>query len=139
MTTPIVTELSRQLEPTTPDSTTPDSTTPDSTTPDSTTPDSTTPDSTTTDSTTTDSLIEDLSGRAARHGVIRELDRRRSDGIEVRLLWSQTDAQVLVAVADAKTGDTFAISVEPHEAAIAFRHPYSYAASQRPITYELAV
>jgi hypothetical protein len=35
--------------------------------------------------------------------LIRELDRRISDGIEVRLLWRPHDEVVLVAVADVRT------------------------------------
>jgi hypothetical protein len=58
--------------------------------------------------TTPDSFL-DVPGSAAAAPVIRELDRRRSDGIDVRLLWNQTDDQVMVAVFDAKTGDAFQI------------------------------
>jgi hypothetical protein len=32
--------------------------------------------------------------------TMRELDRRHNDGIHVRLLWSQDDGRVAVAVAD---------------------------------------
>ena len=35
--------------------------------------------------------------------LTRELDRRLSDGIEVRLLWRPHDDVCLVAVADART------------------------------------
>jgi hypothetical protein len=60
--------------------------------------------------------------------VIRELDGRHSDGIDVRLLWNQTADQIVVSVFDAKTGDAFAIEVEASEALDAFRHPYAHAA-----------
>ncbi len=70
--------------------------------------------------------------------AIRELDHRRSDGIDVRLLWSQADDLVVVSVSDANTGETFAIPVEPHEALTAFHHPYSYAASTRGLQHTLA-
>jgi hypothetical protein len=63
--------------------------------------------------------------------VIRELDRRTSDGIDVRLLWNQTDDRVLVAVVDAKSGDAFEIEVEAVESLAAFHHPYAYAAFRR--------
>ena len=43
--------------------------------------------------------------------LTRELDSRTIDGIEVRLLWSEHDGRVLVAVSDAKTGDAFSIEV----------------------------
>jgi hypothetical protein len=88
--------------------------------------------------TTPDSFIDDLPDRAAPARVIRELDRRQSDRIDIRLLWSQADDRILVAVDDGKTGEAFAIPVEPHEARLAFCHPYSYAASQRPHHHELA-
>ncbi len=39
--------------------------------------------------------------------ITRELDRRTSDGIEVRLLWCQNDGRVSVAVTDTKTGEAF--------------------------------
>jgi hypothetical protein len=63
--------------------------------------------------------------------VIRELDRRTSDGIDVRLLWNQTDDRALVAVVDAKTGAAFEIEVEAGEGLAAFHHPYAYAAFRR--------
>ena len=67
-------------------------------------------------------------------GLIRELDRRHNDGIDVRLLWSERDDRVLLAVSDSKTGDAFSIEIEPSEALEAFQHPYSYAASTREHT-----
>ena len=60
---------------------------------------------------------------------LRELDSRTSDGIHVRLLWHQPDDRVIVAVEDAKTGDTFTIDVRKDERALeVFHHPYAYAA-----------
>jgi hypothetical protein len=58
----------------------------------------------------------------------RELDHRRADGIDVRLLWSQPDERILLVVSDSKTGDAFSVEVEPGDALEAFHHPYSYAA-----------
>ena len=61
--------------------------------------------------------------------LTRELDSRRSDGIDVRLLWCEQDGRVLVAVRDAKTGDAFAVEVREGERALdVFAHPYAYAA-----------
>ena len=80
--------------------------------------------------TTHDSFLDSNPRRAARAPVIRELDRRISDGIGVRLLWNQTDDRVRVAVLDTKSGDAFEIDTEPQEALDAFHHPYSYAASR---------
>ena len=76
--------------------------------------------------TTADSFLDVGPGSAAP--VIRELDRRRSDGIDVRLLWNQTDDQVMVAVFDTKTGDAFQIEVHARESLDAFNHPYANAA-----------
>lgn len=61
----------------------------------------------------------------------RELDRRFSDGIDVRLLWSEHDNRVLVA-ADTRTGDGFAVDLRKHDSAMdVFRHPFAYAAWRR--------
>jgi hypothetical protein len=61
--------------------------------------------------------------------ITRELDRRTGDGIEVRLLWSQNDGRVTVAVTDTKTGEAFELPVRDGERALeVFHHPYAYAA-----------
>jgi len=63
---------------------------------------------------------------------MRELDRRQSDGIHVRLLWSEPDNRVAVAVADAKIGDAFVVEVRDGDSALdVFHHPYAYAAWHR--------
>jgi hypothetical protein len=63
--------------------------------------------------------------------LIRELDCRISDGIEVRLLWRPHDEVVLVAVSDARTEEAFAIEVRDGENPLdVFHHPYAYAASR---------
>jgi hypothetical protein len=60
---------------------------------------------------------------------LHELDQRSHDGIDVRLLWRKRDNQVLVAVADRKTGDQFEIAVRAGQRALdVFHHPYAYAA-----------
>jgi hypothetical protein len=79
---------------------------------------------------TEDSFLDPAPDGATPDAAIRELDHRRSDGIDVRLLWNQTDDQVVVTVSDAKTRDAFVIPVEPKQALTAFHHPYSYAASR---------
>ena len=59
----------------------------------------------------------------------RELDRRSSDSIEVRLLWRQRDNRVIVAVADGKTGEQFTVDVrEGDDALEVFHHPFAHAA-----------
>ena len=63
----------------------------------------------------------------------RELDRRVSDGIEVRLLWSTKNDRLLVAVNDTKIDDAFTIEIsEPRRALDAFHHPFAYAADREP-------
>jgi hypothetical protein len=60
---------------------------------------------------------------------LRELDHRTNDRIDVWLLWRECDDQVLVAVADDKTGERFRIEVRAGERALdVFHHPYAYAA-----------
>jgi hypothetical protein len=61
---------------------------------------------------------------------VRELDHRRSDGIDVTLLWRPSDGQVLVAVCDTKTGQAFELQVDPAHSLNAFHHPFAYAASR---------
>ena len=70
----------------------------------------------------------DRGPKVSRDRRTRELDHRRADGIDVRLLWSQSDERILLAVSDSKTGDAFSVEVEPGDALEAFHHPYSYAA-----------
>jgi hypothetical protein len=77
-----------------------------------------------------DSFI-DRGPELTRNRQIRELDRRRTDGIDVRLLWSQPDDGILLVVSDSKTGDAFSLKVAPGDAREAFHHPYAYAAVKR--------
>ena len=61
--------------------------------------------------------------------TLRELDHRTTDRIDVWLLWREADNQVLVSVADEKTGDQFTIEVRNGERPLdVFHHPYAYAA-----------
>lgn len=62
---------------------------------------------------------------------MHELHSRISGGMQVRLLWSQDDDRVAVAVAvdDITTGDAFMVEVNDGERALdVFQHPYAYAA-----------
>jgi hypothetical protein len=61
--------------------------------------------------------------------TLRELDHRTNDRIDVWLLWREHDNQVLVSVADQKTGDMFTLEVREGESPLdVFHHPYAYAA-----------
>jgi hypothetical protein len=60
--------------------------------------------------------------------LMRELDHRYSDGIDVRLLWNQHENRVYVAVNDAKTEEAFTIEVREGDRAMdVFQHPFAYA------------
>ena len=59
--------------------------------------------------------------------MLRELDYRAGDGLEVRLLWNEDDGRVVVRVDDARTGEHFEIEVPSHAALDAFEHPFAYA------------
>ena len=60
---------------------------------------------------------------------MREVHSRINDGIHVRLLWRKQDNRVVVAVDDAKTGDSFVLDVQAGESAMeVFNHPYAFAA-----------
>ena len=59
--------------------------------------------------------------------MIRELDRRRSDGIDVTLLWNVVTNTVFVSVVDEQHDDGFRFRVRPSDALDAFHHPYAYA------------
>jgi hypothetical protein len=68
---------------------------------------------------------------ATTANLTRELDCRYTDGIEVRLLWRPHDGGVLVAVADSRTGEAFAIEVHDGERPLdVFHHPYAYSATR---------
>jgi hypothetical protein len=58
----------------------------------------------------------------------RELDRRSSNGIDVRLLWDPASNRVSVAVDDGRGGRSFRLDVASDDALDAFHHPYAYAA-----------
>jgi hypothetical protein len=62
---------------------------------------------------------------------LRELDHRRVDGVDVWLLWRESDDRVLVAVVDDTSGARFGLEVHAGESALdVFRHPYVYAAER---------
>ena len=58
----------------------------------------------------------------------RELDHRVSDGIDVRMLWDAATDRVVIAVEDARTGESLSIDVRAGDSALdVFRHPFAYA------------
>ena len=61
--------------------------------------------------------------------TMTELHHRANDGIAVRLLWDRLDGRVVVAVDDAKKGESFVVGVREHDNPLdVFHHPYAYAA-----------
>ncbi len=58
---------------------------------------------------------------------IRELDRRTSDGVDVRLLWNSQTDRVSVLVQDERSGESFEVEIDSADALAAFWHPYTYA------------
>ena len=59
----------------------------------------------------------------------RELAHRRTDGLDVRLLWEPGTDRVSVSLMDARTGDGFEVAVAPDERPLdVFHHPFAYAA-----------
>jgi hypothetical protein len=65
--------------------------------------------------------------QATPENQVRELDRRRNDGIDVTLLWNPQTNRASVAVRDERSGETFEFEVDSSDALAAFHHPYSYA------------
>jgi len=58
-----------------------------------------------------------------------ELAERCQDGIEVRLLWHRDGGEVVLRVADDKTGETHELEIAPARAMDAFRDPFVYVSS----------
>jgi hypothetical protein len=64
---------------------------------------------------------------ADRTATVRELDHRRNDGIDVRLLWDAQTNRVSLALTNEHSGESLRFAVDPSEALSAFHHPYAYA------------
>ncbi len=62
-----------------------------------------------------------------QRGELRELDHRRSNGVDVSLLWDEHDNSVVVSVVDASTGSSFDLEVPPESARHVFHHPFAHA------------
>jgi len=72
--------------------------------------------------------------------LLRELDRRNNDRIDVALLWNERDDRVLVVVADERSGARFEIEVRDGERALdVFHHPFAYAALRGIDTHTTAL
>jgi hypothetical protein len=60
---------------------------------------------------------------------VRELDRRVSDGFDVRLLWNSRTDCVFVAIEDQRENISFEFQVDSTTALEAFHHPFAYASN----------
>ncbi|HWX74778.1 MAG TPA: hypothetical protein VNZ05_05690 [Solirubrobacteraceae bacterium] len=64
--------------------------------------------------------------------VMRELDGRSSDGLDVMLLWCEGTGQLMVMVRDRDTGNGFVLGVREGERPLeVYREPLAYAAWRR--------
>ena len=69
----------------------------------------------------------------------RELAHRRTDGLDVRLLWEPGTDRISVSLVDARTGDGFEVTVKPGERPLdVFHHPFAYAAVRTAAKQRLA-
>lgn len=64
--------------------------------------------------------------------MIRELNHRVNDGIEVKLLWNTDTNGVSVSVAETRHDVSFEFEVVANAALDAFHHPYAYALHAHP-------
>jgi len=69
-----------------------------------------------------------MSQSATTSEILRELDHRESNGVEVALLWSPRTDRLAVVVSDSAAGESFELPVESSDALEVFHHPYAYAA-----------
>ncbi len=72
-----------------------------------------------------------LNPHTAAEAERRELDRRRNDGIDVRLLWSSETNRVSVAVKDERSGESFEFEVDGGDALAAFQHPFAHGGARK--------
>jgi hypothetical protein len=72
------------------------------------------------------------SGPAGTIELVRELDHRVNDRIDVWLRWRTSDDLLFVEVADDRTGERFVVEVAEGERPLdVFAHPYAYAGDRR--------
>ena len=63
--------------------------------------------------------------------ILRELAYRKSDGLQVSLLWWKADNSLSVSVVDSLAAEVFEVPVDANDALDVFDHPYAYAAGSR--------
>jgi hypothetical protein len=57
---------------------------------------------------------------------VKELAYRSGAGVEVALMWSETDGRLSVVVNDWQSGDAFEIEASGTNALDVFNHPFAY-------------
>jgi hypothetical protein len=57
-----------------------------------------------------------------------ELAHRKSNGLDVSLLWSRRTGRLVVTVLDELTDETFTLDAPRDRALDVFNHPYAYSA-----------
>jgi hypothetical protein len=63
---------------------------------------------------------------------ISELSSRSANGIDVALLWQQSDNTAVVVAANQRSGENLVLDVREDDNALdIFNHPYAYAAHRR--------
>ena len=68
-----------------------------------------------------------------------ELAERRTDGVEVRLLWRRSTDEIVLEVTDGGTGACFEVQVPSDRAMDAFNHPFVYVPAFEPLHHEVTV
>ena len=69
-----------------------------------------------------------MQARTTVDNTLRELAQRRSDGIEVTLLWNEHTDRLTVTVHEARTSDFFELRAVSDRTLDVFYHPFAYAA-----------
>jgi hypothetical protein len=69
--------------------------------------------------------VHDVTDPAERAAVV-ELALRKSDGLEVALLWSRRSGAVWVDVLHVRTGENLTIDADPDKALDVYYHPFAY-------------
>jgi hypothetical protein len=55
-----------------------------------------------------------------------ELARRRSNGLDISLLWSRRTGRLVVAVSDARNDESFTVWAPSDRALDVYNHPFAY-------------
>jgi len=62
--------------------------------------------------------------------AMTELAHRRSNGLDVSLLWSRSTGRLVVAVSDERTEESFTVEAPSDRALDVYNHPFAYRAEQ---------